>query len=211
MSVPVLVENDANAAAVGEQVSGCATALRNYAFIYFGTGLGLGIVQNGRLFRGGNGNAGEVGHILVPSQACNTASQDLKMVPLETIASRIALQQRLAKAGIHVDSVHDILQLAATNNTDLEHWLVDAAHALSYAIHVIENLFDPDAVVLGGALPDSVLKALVERISLADHSIANRADRQTPRVMQGQSGWLSAAQGGAALVINSLFTPRSLS
>lgn len=211
LSVPVLVENDANAAAVGEQVSGCATALRNHAFIYFGTGLGLGVVQNGCLFHGGNGNAGEVGHILVPFRGRNSASHDLEMVPLETIASRIALQQRLERAGIYIRSVHDIEQLASIGNTDLEYWLVDAAQALSYAIHVLENLFDPDTVVLGGALPDTVLKALVERISLADHSIANRADRQTPRVMQGQSGWLSAAQGGAALVINSLFTPRSLS
>ncbi|WP_088920404.1 ROK family transcriptional regulator [Granulosicoccus antarcticus] len=211
LSVPVLVENDANAAAVGEQVSGCAAKLRNYAFIYFGTGLGLGIVQDGDLFRGCNGNAGELGHILVPQPASRATMPTTELVPLETVASRIAMQHSLKQVGIQVDSIQDIEQLAISQSPELDHWLSDAASALSHAIHVVENLFDPDTVVIGGALPDIVLSVLIDRIALAQQSIAHRENRQYPRIMQGQSGWLSAAQGGAALVINQLFTPRSLS
>lgn len=214
LSMPVLVENDANAAAVGEHVSGCTASLGNYAFIYFGTGLGLGIVHEGRLFRGGSGNAGELGHILVPApDSCNLSSSGLttRMTPLENVASRSTLQQRLMVAGLSINNDEELEALAATGNPELQRWLHDASASLSHAVHVVENLFDPDTVVLGGALPDSILASLVKGISLAEHSTAQRKDRRMPRVMQGHSGEISAARGGAALVINSLFTPRTLS
>lgn len=221
LSIPVLVENDANAAAVGEYVSGRTASLDNYAFIYFGSGVGLGIVHKGRLFRGGNGNAGELGQILVPAPHRTTASDTLPetracrhttdMSPLEDIASRTALLQTLATAGLTIRDDAELVALSTIGNPHLESWLNNASAALSHAVHVVENLFDPDTVVLGGALPDPILAALVERISLAEHSTAQRKDRLMPRVMQGRSGDMSAAQGGAALVINSLFTPRTLS
>ncbi len=214
LSMPVLVENDANAAAVGEHISGCTNMLSNYAFIYFGTGVGLGIVHQGRLFRGGSGNAGELGHILVPvPDAGDTSLAGLssRMTPLENIASRDTLQQRLARAGLDGHTDDELEALAAADNPVLQQWLHDASISLSHAVHVVENLFDPDTVVLGGALPDSLLERLVQSISLAEHSTAQRKNRPVPRVMQGHSGELSAARGGAALVINSLFTPQTLS
>lgn len=210
LQVPVLIENDANAAAVAERVSGCAGALNNFAFIYFGTGLGLGVVHEGQLYRGARGNAGEIGHILVPDSrsASNHSPKKTSMVPLENITSRLALQNQLAQQGLKADTVDDIAQLGLDENPHLERWLNDAAPALSHAIHIVENLFDPETVVLGGALPDSVLRGLIDRLCLADLSIAARENRLIPRVIAGKSGPLSAAQGGAALVINKLFTPQ---
>ena len=214
LSMPVLVENDANAAAVGEHVSGGTASLSNYAFIYFGSGVGLGIVHQGRLFRGGSGNAGELGHILVPLPRGldqSLAGITSHMAPLESIASRSALLQHLKDAGVDVSTDQQLEALAVERNPELQQWLDEASAALSHAVHVVENLFDPDTVVLGGALPDSLLAALVKGISLAEHSTAQRKNRLMPRVMRGHSGDLSAARGGAALVINGLFTPQTLS
>ena len=214
LSIPVLVENDANAAAVGEHISGCTDSLSNYAFIYFGTGVGLGIVHQGQLFRGGSGNAGELGHILVPAPETSLASLPgipMRMTPLENMASRSTLLQRLAAAGLSATTDSELEALASADNPVLQQWLHDASASLSHAVHVVENLFDPDTVVLGGALPDAILTPLVEGISLAEHSTAQRKNRAMPRVMQGHSGEFSAARGGAALVINSLFTPHTLS
>lgn len=214
LSIPVLIENDANAAAVGEHISGGSDSLSNYAFIYFGTGVGLGIVHEGRLFRGGSGNAGELGQILVPqpdSSVTSPTAVTTGMTPLENIASRTTLLQRLAAAGLNVSGNPDLAALADAGNAELQEWLHDACVSLSYAVHVVENLFDPDTVVLGGALPDAILAALVKGITLADQSAAHRKNRLMPRLMQGHSGEFSAARGGAALVINALFTPHTLS
>ncbi len=214
LSMPVLVENDANAAAVGEHVSGCTASLSNYAFIYFGSGVGLGVVHQGRLFRGGSGNAGELGHILVPAPCAvgqSLAGVSNRMAPLESIASRSSLLQHLKDAGLGCSTDQQLESLAAARNPELQRWLDKASAALSHAVHVVENLFDPDTVVLGGALPDPLLAELVKGISLAEHSTAQRKDRLMPRVLRGHSGDLSAARGGAALVINGLFTPQTLS
>src|SRR5690606_4451487 len=61
LAAPVTIENDANAAAVAERLSGVAQGLEHYAFLYFGAGLGLGIISDAALVRGAFGNAGEIG------------------------------------------------------------------------------------------------------------------------------------------------------
>lgn len=206
LNIPIVVENDANAAAMAERVSGCARCMQSYAFIYFGTGLGLGLVQDGSIYAGASGNAGEIGHILVPQISQN--DNLVNMVPLETIASRLALRERLQAANIEADTVEAIEQLHQQSNAEVEQWLSDASTALSQAIHIIENMFDPESVVLGGALPDCLLAELIKRLQLSDQSVSNRSNRQHPRLMQGHSGRISAALGGAALVINKTFTPQ---
>lgn len=212
LSLPVMLENDANAAALGEQISGCTSHLDNYAYLYFGTGIGLGIVSHGRLFRGSKGNAGELGQIRVPVPANPQLPGNgpaATMLPLEDVAGRAALIRCLADAGQPVGDDSELEQRLQDGDRHLHHWLHTAAAGLSHAVHVVENLFDPETVVLGGALPDALLGELISLIELEDRSAAQRGDRIAPRLMQGHSGELSAARGGAALILNNLFTPRS--
>ncbi len=61
----VVVENDATAASVGERLHGVGRTLRNFCLVYFGRGLGLGVIIDGRPYRGAFGNAGEIGHVVV--------------------------------------------------------------------------------------------------------------------------------------------------
>ena len=65
LGVPVVVENDASAACVGESLFGVGQAFEHFAYIYFGLGLGSGIYCNGTLYRGKGQNAGEIGHMIV--------------------------------------------------------------------------------------------------------------------------------------------------
>jgi predicted NBD/HSP70 family sugar kinase len=194
LGLPVHVENDANAAAIAERHAGVARGLATYAFLYFGAGLGLGIVADGRLIRGAFGNAGEIGHM--PWGAGQ----------LEDVASRMALARRMAAAGQPATTVEDIAHL--DGHPDLARWLDDAAPALAGAITLIENLLDPETVILGGALPDAVIDALIERIALSDASVAHRPDRRTPRLQRGASGRMTATLGAAAHVLDHAFTPR---
>jgi predicted NBD/HSP70 family sugar kinase len=194
LGLDVVVENDANAAAVAERVMGVARGLSSYAYLYFGAGLGLGILSDGRLVRGACGNAGEIGHIPINGRR------------LEDVASRHALARRLAAAGLPGATVEELA--AAADHPATVAWLDAAADALGEAVLMLENLLDPETVILGGALPDALIDGLIARIRLSDASLANRPDRQTPRLMRGASGRLTAALGAGALVLDRAFTPR---
>ncbi|WP_112322138.1 ROK family transcriptional regulator [Oceanibium sediminis] len=200
LGMPVLVENDANAAAMAERISGIAQSLDTFAFLYFGRGLGLGVIANGRLMAGAFGNAGEIGHIPVPCAG--------RTVPLESVVSRLSVQRALQQQGIDAPSTADLDRLFAAGDPVLMTWLDTAAEPLSAAITILENLFDPETVILGGALPQSILEHLVGRIRLSGRSVSERADRLHPRLMTGASGRLTATLGAAALVINQAFVPK---
>ena len=200
LNTPVFVENDANAAAMSERVSGVARNLSHFAYLYFGAGLGLGIVSGGQVQRGAFGNAGEIGHITVPVSGGAGV--------LERHVSRRSVQEHLADAGISAATGNDLAKLYDDADPVLMRWLENAARPLSHAIAIVENLFDPQTVVLGGAMPDKVLDHLIAQTTLSPRSVSNRADRALPRMMRGTGGRMSATLGAAALVLNQSFTPR---
>ncbi len=199
LGAPVLVENDANAAAIAERVSGVAQGLESYAFLYFGTGLGLGVVHKGRLMAGAFGNAGEIGTLEVPTS--------YGMIRLEDAVSRLSLSEALKGAGQEALTVDDLAALYAGENATVMSWLKGAVAPLSAAVSIVENLFDPETIILGGAMPDNILDHLVGAVRLQDRSVSNRAVRVHPRLMRGASGRMTATLGAAALVVNRAFTP----
>jgi predicted NBD/HSP70 family sugar kinase len=200
LGVGVVVENDANASAVAERVSGVAKGFDSFAYLYFGSGLGLGIVENGRLIGGALGNAGEIGHIPVLA--------DGQKVSLESKLSRLSVQAHLSKAGLETTSTDDLLRLFSDENRHLLGWLNQALEPFSNAITIIENILDPETIVLGGAMPDPVFDYLIENAVLAELSVSVREDRIYPRLLPGTSGRMTGTLGAAALVLNRTFTPR---
>ena len=200
LDVPVFVENDANAAAMAERISGVAVGFASYAYLYFGAGLGLGLVSQGTLVRGAFGNAGEIGHLPVPAPG--------GPVLLEQAASRLAVHRHLLKSGIRAHDTDTLARLHAEKHPALREWLGGAAAALAHAVSVVENLFDPETTILGGAMPAPLLDELIARIDLPQSSVSNRADRAVPRLQRGASGRMTATEGAAALVLNRTFTPQ---
>ncbi|MEM1342647.1 MAG: ROK family transcriptional regulator [Pseudomonadota bacterium] len=200
LGLPVVVENDANAAAVAERVAGVAGGIDTFAFLYFGNGLGLGMMQNGRLVTGAFGNAGEIGHIPVIAQG--------RTAPLESALSRLSVQKHLAGVGIDVDSSEGLAALYHAREPALMAWLDAAAEPLSHAITVIENVLDPEVVILGGAMPDDIFDHLIGSVTLAARSVSHRPARTNARLLRGASGRMTGTLGAGALVINRAFTPR---
>lgn len=197
LNLPVEVSNDANAAAMAERLNGAAQGLSNYAYLYFGAGLGLGLVSGGSLVQGAFGNAGEIGHIPMPGTSGN----------LESALSRLALQRHLAAAGKKGDDIGTLEKLFTSGDKDLHAWLDPASQALSYAISVVENLFDPETIILGGAMPDAMFGHFVTETSLPAQSVANRPRPDLPRLQRGASGRMTATLGAAALVLNRTLSP----
>jgi len=206
MGINTLVENDATAAAVGERLHGVARNLKNFCLLYFGAGLGLGIMAEGHPLRGAFGNAGEIGHVIVApgGKPCACGNRGC----LEGYASLHALKERLKGQGITCDSAADLEALHAASHPALREWIDEAALYLSPVVGMLENLFDPESIVFGGALPDALLDDLIAALDPLPLSVASRRQRMVPRVMRGTTGLLTAALGAAALPLLETMTPK---
>ncbi|MFD1254159.1 N-acetylglucosamine repressor [Devosia equisanguinis] len=201
----VVVENDATAAVVGERLYGAGRQLSNFCYLYFGVGLGLGVIQDGRPVRGAFGNAGEIGHVgLTPRRGKGVYGP---AGALERFVSVFALRERLAMAGIYTATVEDFQKLHDANNQTLLDWIAMAADYLAPTVAMLENIYDPETVIFGGGLPDSVLDAVIAALDPLPVSVATRLQRSLPRVSRGQTGQLTAALGAAALPLLDTVSP----
>ncbi|WP_223427557.1 ROK family transcriptional regulator [Tateyamaria pelophila] len=194
VGLPVVLSNDANAAAMAERLHGVAKDIPTFAYLYFGAGLGLGLVHQGHLIGGAFGNAGEIGHVPVPGGK------------LEDILSRLSVQRHMAVAGKVVSDIDGLDRLFRERDADLMIWLEGASAALGHAMTIVENMFDPQTIVLGGAMPDAVLDHLVAHAPVPRMSVANRPNAALPRLMRGASGRMTATLGAATLVLNRTLT-----
>lgn len=207
LELPVLIENDATAAAIGERLYGAGRSLTDFTYIHIGAGVGGGLFLRGLPYRGGYGKSGEIGHLVTDTggRPCPCGNRGC----LERYASvSLALK---ALGATHADAIrHDDLDriAAAFSNGDprLSVWLNEAALSLRQAIVIIENMLDPQAVVLGGLLPRPVLAALIARILPLPRSVSsNNAD--TPRIIAAELGPDTPALGAATLPIFDGMTP----
>jgi len=206
LGAPVTIENDATAAAVGERLHGAAKDLKNFCLIYFGHGLGLGIMIDGRPYRGANGNAGEIGHVLVEKggRLCSCGQHGC----LEAYASIHALDEKLSQAGVQGLDYALLEQLHREGHPVVEAWVRETAGYLAPQVATLENLFDPEAVVIGGALPPGLLEDLTQAMQPLPLSVARRRNRSEARLIHGRTGRLTAALGAAALPVLEAMTPR---
>lgn len=196
--LPVELSNDANAAAMSERLAG---GLTHFAYLYFGAGLGLGLVSGGQLVEGAFGNAGEIGHVRIQTPD--------GPAPLETRLSRIAMKGLYEVGG--PSDIDTIAKFYAAEDSRMMDWLAAGTDALSQAVALIENLFDPQTIILGGAMPEAVLDHLIAHTELPAQSVSNRAARTTPRLQRGTCGRMTATLGAAALILNRAFTPQAAS
>jgi len=203
---PITLENDATAAAVGERLHGAAKDLKNFCLIFFGQGLGLGIMIDGRPYRGANGNAGEIGHVLVEKggRLCSCGQHGC----LEAYASIYALTERLEAVGMQGIDYARLEQLHREGHPVVGAWVQEAAGYLAPQIAMLENLFDPEAVVIGGALPPSLLEDLIQAMQPLPLSVARHRNRNEARLIHGRTGRFTAALGAAALPLLETMTPR---
>lgn len=206
LDTPVTIENDATAAAVGEHLYGVGRNLRHFCLVYFGLGLGLGLMLGGEPYRGAQGNAGEIGHLPAVPQGlpCVCGREGC----LERYVSPPALQETLRLAGMGQVDAAGIARLHIEGHPAIQAWIAQAGQLLSPVLAMLESLFDPETIVLGGALPDSVIDALILAAGPLPLSVARRDDRTIPRIQRGTTGQLTAALGAAALPLLDATAPR---
>jgi len=207
LSIPVHVDNDATAAAVGEKLYGVGRELSDFFYIFIGAGIGAGVISEGRPFRGGHGNAGEIGHLVtVPDgRPCPCGNRGC----LERYLGLASAQSALTGIPERAEPVDEqrILQAFREDDPAIGQWLDEAAAQLRLATVVVENLFDPQATVVGGTIPEPMIDALLSRATPLPRSLTSRRGEQSPRLIKAQSGLETPALGAAALAAFDNITP----
>lgn len=158
----VLVENDVNLGAIGEKWRGCATSVPNFAYMAIGTGVGMGIVLNGDLYRGARGFAGEVGYMPVPTKQGPQALEEV--IGGEAIARRYVerLQTPECRPTVTARHVFD----AARKGDPLAMAVVDdVVQAMAWAIASVTATLDLSLVVIGGGVAGQNADLLLEPVS----------------------------------------------
>ena len=162
--LPVVVDNDANLAAIGEMWKGAGDGSKDLICVTLGTGVGGGIISNGEVVHGINGAGGEIGHIAVSAEGgapCNCG----KTGCLETVASatgivRIAKEKIEEKPNSHLAmeaskqgiSAKLIFELAKNNDSTAQSVIDYIASHLGMAMANLANALNPEKIVIGGGV-----------------------------------------------------------
>jgi len=212
--VPVYVDNDANLGALAEYRFGEHRGTGDLIYIKAGAGIGAGILLGGRLYRGARGGAGEIGHISINEMGPRGRSGNPGS--LESYAAADVLLANM-RARLHPDlptrltpqsTLKDLLRLADSDGVarDVLH---ETGRHLGVAITTVLNLFNPNAVVIGGQLA----LAGAPLITAVQDVIQHRAlliSRDTAHVTLSTLGPDIGVLGAGAMLLEELFTPNGL-
>jgi len=187
LRVPVVVNNITQASAVAEGRQGAARGVRSYVWVYVGSGVGAGVVIDGRLFYGQSGFSGEIGHCPVvedgPACACGRRGC------LEAVASSMALARAVHEAVARKESTTlahcrepigtaQIAEAAADGDQVALRILTQAAEHLGRGISFLLNVLNPEMIVLGGPVALAgegflrEVRGAVARHALLPHGVA---------------------------------------
>lgn len=151
LRVPVIIENDVNLAARGEQWRGHGAGLKNFVFIAMGTGIGMGIIANGQLLRGAHGAGGEIGYLPLGGDPYDP--RGFRLGTLETAVGSAAIAQRYAGfGGPDGATVQDIFTALATGDAAAAATIEETARILAQTIAAVGAVLDPEIVILGGSI-----------------------------------------------------------
>ena len=165
LGLPVEIENDANMGALAELTWGAGRDCSNFAYIKASTGIGAGIVIDGKLLRGATGTAGEIGHTTLDhgGALCYCGNRGC----LETVASGPAIIQLVGNAYGESLTLAMVVALAAKGDARCHRAISDAGREIGIAVAGLCNLINPERVVIGGLLSrtgDLVLDPIRESI-----------------------------------------------
>jgi predicted NBD/HSP70 family sugar kinase len=156
LGIPVFIENDAAAAAIGEMQFGSGHRYRSFFYLLVTAALGGGLVADGSYFRGANGRSGEIGWLRARSRTGEESQ-------LQNIVSLSCLYSRLAEQGYRVATPHGLTRLEPRARQIVDRWIHESTEALVDSFVAINCLINPEAILIGGRLP----AALVDRLAIS--------------------------------------------
>lgn len=198
LGATTLVDNDANLTALGEATFGVGRDVQNLFYLHLSSGVGGGLVLNGRLYHGATSTAGEIGHAV--SGPLEPFQTDQPPVTLEQRVSIQGLMRRAAALGLETNLLSDIFSDHPTARQVVD----EAANLLGARLSQICALIDPDLIVLGGVVArmggQRFMAAVEQRMRGYNGTMIERSVPLQASVL----GFESVAIGGLALALESL-------
>lgn len=218
LNLPVCVDNNVRAMALGEAMFGIAHDVGSLAFVYSHIGVGAGLVVGGELYRGGAGGAGEIGHttiILHDGQPCRCGNQGC----LETLVSdrviaqlgtQLAARNRVSSPTLYeymqrqsYDPIENIFAAARAGDEPTRQMLRKRAEYMGVAMANLVNIFNPEMIVFGGTFAQGaeLLLPTVEKV-IRERAFADLGEQVQVRATQFEQ---EGTVGAAALALNAFF------
>ena len=202
---PVALANDGQCAIVAEWRFGeAARRLTNFVYVYFGIGLGSGVMIHSAAFGGASGNAGEIGHVTVVPDGHDCICG--KRGCLETYVSIDSAMRHLSAKGIEVATMAEFATRFGPKDPDIEAWIAEAIEPLRNGLNAVENLFDPQSIMIGGNAPGWLIDTFMARVEPLLPSVG-RVERTLPRIMKSELGADAVARGAAVLPLLATLNP----
>ena len=222
-NVPVWVDNDVNVMALGELKAGCGRGVKNFVFVKIGTGIGAGIVVDGRIHRGAQGSAGDVGHIHVQAgdrevtcrcgmSGCLEAFAGGAALARDAKAAALAGRSEILRAMLDEKGVLEAADVAFASKhgdpTSVE-LMTEAGRLIGQMLTGVVNFFNPSLLVIGGGVSgagDQLLATIRQTIYRRSLPLATRDLIVRRSELDGHAGVI----GAATMVANELFAQQYL-
>jgi predicted NBD/HSP70 family sugar kinase len=216
----VIIDNDANAAAIGERWSGHGRATSDFAFLYMGTGIGGAMFLSKNIYRGVSLNAGEFGHLVVerngtPCYCGNRGCLEAMCSPA-AIVTNVHAELALGRASTLAASYekapalvdHNAICLAAAQNDEVARRVIDrVAEYIAECAVIIANALDVELLVIGGKAVAHVAEIYRDKITEYLRALPLARQTHTLRVAISEMGSDGAALGAASLVLHAAYAP----
>ena len=203
LGIPVFIENDANAAALGEQWRGAGSGIKSMIFLTLGTGVGGGIILGGRIWHGADGMAGEVGHMTISpdGRQCGCGNTGC----LEMYASSRGIVMTFGEIWSQQDAAaplppgitsEQVYQAARSGDHIAVRAMQDMGRSLGIGIANLINIFNPEMVVIGGGVRDAwdlFIDATRDEIRRRAFEYPAERTKILPSVLGDDAGMVGAA------------------
>jgi predicted NBD/HSP70 family sugar kinase len=198
IGIPVHIDNDANLGALAEVTLGAGRNVSSAAYVQMSSGIGAGLIVDGRPYHGHRGTAGEIGHVLVDEQGqiCRCGNRGC----LETLASGPALLELLRQSHGDDLTVEGLIAMARDGDPGGRRVIADAGRAVGRVVAGLCNLFNPEMVVVGGEL-SSAGELLLDPLRESVERYALPAATESLEVVGGELGERANVLGALALAI----------
>jgi glucokinase len=207
-NVPVYLDNDANAAAIGEYMFGAGRGSRNMIFITVSTGIGAGAVLNGDIYRGNTQNALEVGHMTLKEDGplCNCGNRGCA----EVLASGTAIAReakRVVKEGTVTSlckykniTAKEVFKEAKLGDHRAKEILNRALNYLGICVANVMNCFDPEVLIIGGGVSEGD-SMVIDEVKRVVKKRCFKIISENTKICRAELGTNAGVIGAAALAI----------
>ena len=207
--VPVLVDNDVNIMALGEHWTDWRE-VDHLLFVKVATGIGCGVVVDGRIHRGADGAAGDIGHIRVAAEGAEAITCSCGNVGcLEALAGGGAMARRLTEDGLEAADSRAVVELARAGEPAAVRLVRDSGRLIGEVLAASVNLYNPSVIVIGGDVAqahEQLLAGIREVVYQRSLPLATRH----LRVVRSQLADRAGVIGAAVMVIEHVLSPAAV-